>query len=109
MNAMPKPKLTEARLRHMQARASRVWKGESQPQVAMAEDILLLIGEVNDLRAKVAAHDQHTLFPESESLFTEFNSFFRDSNKNVPKQDQGPSVSRHKAFMNWFNSLWGRL
>lgn len=102
MNAMPKPKLTEARLRHMQARASRVWRGESQPQAEMAEDILLLVGEVRELRTKVAQADHHTLFPESEQLFNEMNSLFRKAevrHKHTQQEYPQGFVQKLRAWM----------
>ena len=106
MPAMPKPKLTEARLRHMQARASRVWRGESQPQAEMAEDILLLVGEVQDLRKKVAQADQHTLFPESESLFKDMDSLFERaksvSRQEHPATDTGSVHTRFSKLRQWF-------
>jgi len=74
---LPRPPLDEERLMLMLARAGRVWRGESQPQVGMAEDILLLVGELRETRAHLRRAEANTterLFDNLESPFYDFKT-----------------------------------
>lgn len=113
MATLPKPKLSESRLTSMQARASRVWRGESQPQVSMAEDILFLVAEVRDLRAKLAVRpkDEDRLFSEADKLFTETDSFFKPRASTKPKTEEPETTQQwfgsrlFTRFRDWMRSL----
>lgn len=71
---LPRPQLTEERLQDILARASRVYKGESQPHVRMAEDILLLISEIKHLRGMrvvTRSEDVAGVFAQAEATIAE--------------------------------------
>lgn len=105
-----RPVLDEDRLKQMQARASRVWRGESQPQVSMAEDILLLVAEVRLLRQK-AKVSEDSLF-SGEPLFSEVDALFRKTSGVKPAAQPSPkSTPKSGDFVLWknFRTWWRRL
>lgn len=95
---LPRPPLDEERLMLMLARAGRVWRGESQPQVGMAEDVLLLVGELRETRALLRAAEAKQV----DKVFDNFESTFRNFKStdwtNVTRQPRTTFSDRVKAF-----------
>lgn len=99
---LPRPPLDEERLMLMLARAGRVWRGESQPQVGMAEDILLLVGELRETRAHLRAAEAKQV----DKVFDNFESTFRNFKStdwtDVTKQ---PRMTFSDRFLNFLRGL----
>lgn len=99
-----RPTLDEDRLKQMQARASRIWRGELQPQISTAEDVLVLVAEVRSLREKTK-FSENSLFSEANTLFPEHAALFREFSRKetVSKTEETSSWSRK------LSTWWRRL
>ncbi len=98
---LPRPPIDEERLMLMLARAGRVYRGESQPQVGMAEDILLLVGELRETRKLLSLAESR----QSDKVFDQFESIFKHT---AGSEWSGRPASRTATFTEKLTRLWRR-
>jgi len=92
-----RPELTESRLNQMALIAAKVYKGDTPPKVQCAEDVLILVAEVRDLRKQLQQElSKQDSLTEADSLFSKiFGSSLRTE---VKEQDEENKKTRWWKF-----------
>jgi hypothetical protein len=93
-----KPVLDDERLKTMQVRASQVWRGEKQPTLQCAEDVLFLIQELRDCRLQL----------QKGKVFSENNEDSYEKELDKVAQELADAHSSMSRYSKWMSSLFKR-